>query len=518
MSGLAGAVKLVSKTLLQDKHYRDLSKILGDQWSDCHSLTAAVKLMEAHGVSLNAQEQSRLQQLPEDRMIDALVMKMPQQTREQFEHFFLQLSLIASTTSRLRAALEDGQTELIEEILDSAENVGILQFILKMAVAQAGQEVKTHEVEHEEWLVATTGKMGTLLQSQANAMISQKALNQARAELGQSRVSANEKSKSVLLSLAAGADTALRATCFLSWADHVMVLKKEAEIRKEYAEQIEVAEKRLSDYIETQVSIIKNMINKKHGQGFMVLVAECFDAFKREVEDVKFAKENQSAIAELEAQMDKFSMEKKMKARKSLASMNAASDTALQDLCMMAWISFCEDYKKNKELNDAVKAKEMQITELKRKSKAGSKSVLDRMANNSESALIQKVWSAWSEWYVEVKKSNELQEMLNSGSGRFNEFTRRNKASAGSAMDRAAHLQDQACYLAVFNFWKKHVKVERMVRWAKEKNQKKKNQLIGVKGLFKNFASELESGLKDGTPRIPAQKSHRSVSSSRGPA
>merc|ERR1719491_790115 len=185
---------------------------------------------------------------------------------------------------------------------------------------------------------------------------------------------------------------------------------------------------------------------------------------------------------------------------------------------MMAWVQFCEDYKKNKELDDAVKAKEQQIQDLMKKSKEGSKSVLDRMANNSESALIQKVMTAWTEWYVEVKKSNELQEMLNSGSGRFNEFTKRNKASAGNAMDRAAFLQDQATYLAVFNYWKKHVKVERMKLWAKEKNNKKKQQLIGVKGLFKNFASELESGLKDGTPRIAAQRSHRSVSSGRGPA
>eukprot|EP00971_Amphidinium_carterae_P031283 616059-Amphidinium_carterae.1 len=38
-------------------------------------------------------------------MIDTLVMRMPQQSREQFDHFFLQLSLIASTTTRLRSSL-----------------------------------------------------------------------------------------------------------------------------------------------------------------------------------------------------------------------------------------------------------------------------------------------------------------------------------------------------------------------------------------------------------------------------
>merc|ERR1712054_253422 len=139
-TGLAGAVKLVVKTFLEQKHYQQLHGYLSEEWSNCHSLTAAVRLMEAHGVYVSPDEEQRLANLPEDRMIDALVMRMPQQSREQFEHFFLQLSLIASTTTRLRAALESGDERAVEDVLDSAENVGILPFLLKMAVAQAGQE------------------------------------------------------------------------------------------------------------------------------------------------------------------------------------------------------------------------------------------------------------------------------------------------------------------------------------------------------------------------------------------
>merc|ERR1719235_2403625 len=135
--------------------------------------------MEAHGVHLTPAEETKLQELPEDRMIDSLVMKMPQQSREQFEHFFLQLSLIASTTTRLRTALESGNDTAVEEVLDSAENVGILQFILKMAVAQAGQEVKSHVQDHEDWLAVTADRMSPLLQSQANMAISKKALEEA---------------------------------------------------------------------------------------------------------------------------------------------------------------------------------------------------------------------------------------------------------------------------------------------------------------------------------------------------
>merc|ERR1719454_1840632 len=122
-TGLAGAVKLVVKTFLEQKHYQDLHQLLSDEWSHCHSLTAAVRLMEAHGVYLTKEREAKLAEMPEDRMIDALVMQMPEQSREQFEHFFLQLSLIASTTTRLRTALESGNTQVLEEVMDSAENV-----------------------------------------------------------------------------------------------------------------------------------------------------------------------------------------------------------------------------------------------------------------------------------------------------------------------------------------------------------------------------------------------------------
>merc|ERR1719183_279484 len=139
--------------------------------------------MEAHGVFVQPEEEKRLALLPEDRMIDSLVMRMPQQSREQFEHFFLQLSLIASTTTRLRAALEAGNSDAVEEVMDSAENVGILPFILKMAVAQAGGEVKAHDKQHNDWLAMGSDKMSPLLQAQANAMISVKALAAAREQL-----------------------------------------------------------------------------------------------------------------------------------------------------------------------------------------------------------------------------------------------------------------------------------------------------------------------------------------------
>merc|ERR1719247_1340443 len=96
--------------------------------------------MEQYGVTISPAEEKRLFQLDEGAMIEQLVSKMPQQTKEQFEHFFLQLQLIVSTATRIRTALEEGQPFAIEEALNDADETGITPYILKMSLVQAGSE------------------------------------------------------------------------------------------------------------------------------------------------------------------------------------------------------------------------------------------------------------------------------------------------------------------------------------------------------------------------------------------
>jgi len=500
--GLAGAVKLVVKTFLEKKHYQELHALLSEEWSHCHSLTAAVRLMEAHGVYVSPEEEQRLAQLPEDRMIDALVMRMPEQSREQFEHFFLQLSLIASTTTRLRAALETGNESGVEEVMEAAENVGILQFILKMAVAQAGQEVKSHLQDHEDWLAASADRMSPMLQSQANAIISKKALEEAQASLALHQGAANEASKRVLLSMAGGAESVLKELVIHSWFDHIQTLKREAEIRLEYAEEIDAAEKKLQDYILQQTSIMRNMINKKHANAEGGLLGACFQAFVEELtaKNDRLAKEEE--MKALEARMAQFSADQSAKSKKVLGRLNAGTDDGLKALCMAAWVQFIAEYNKNREFEDAVKAEEKKIAEFMKKHNEGAKSVLNRMSAGTEAGAIQMCWNAWKEFYEEQKKAFEMEELLAKNGDKFGSFNGRNKASAGTAMERAAAATDASSLIVIFWYWKRETRTERMRRYARDKNTKKKQQLIGVKGLFKNFANELEAGLKEGTPRM----------------
>merc|ERR1719499_2929169 len=200
-SNVSYAVKLAMRFFLEEKHYRQLLRILSEQWNSCHSLTAAIRLMEAHGVKIEPEEEELLRRLPEDRMIEALVQRMPQHSREQFEHFFLQLSFVASTTTRLRNALEVGQPDAIEEALESAENVGVLGYLLKMTIFQAGQEVRNREEMHEQWLAETNQKMAPLLSTSVAAMAVQKDLAQAKSTIETYHGDAKSKSRGVLATM-----------------------------------------------------------------------------------------------------------------------------------------------------------------------------------------------------------------------------------------------------------------------------------------------------------------------------
>merc|ERR1711920_201676 len=110
----------------------------------------------------------------------------------------------------------------------------------------------------------------------------------------------------------------------------------------------------------------------------------------------------------------------------------------------------------------------------------------------------------------ETKKADFMMTQMNQKAAKMGDFNDRNKKGAMSASAKSAYLLDIQFMLWAFTVMKREIKVERAKRYFKEKNEKKKQDLIGVKGLFKNFATELETNLKKGTPRLEDGKQRSS--------
>ena len=502
--GLANVVKLVVKTFLEEKHYRQLNRILSVQWAGTHSLTAVVRLMEAHGIKVTPEEEEQLQGLSEERMIDALVMRMPNQSREQYEHFFLQLSFIASTSTRLRAALETGNPDVVEEALDSAENVGVLQYLLRMAVSHAGSEVQTIGELHDQWLSDTERRMMPLLQAQATQMATQKSLAQARALIGGFMNQTKECGRGFLTSMLNEMEQATLVQTFVGWKEHVKWQQREAVMTKEWQEKKAEASKRLDEYKSAQLQRVHTVAYNGIKDKEMAILGTCFAALLVEAINSKETKTMDVEAEELVRKLRGFADEAAVKAKNVLSRMTDGNVEGLKAFAFKAWIDFKDIEREERETNARIQASRDTFAAYTAKQAAGAKAVLQRMCGNSDTSLMHLTMQGWREAIVEQKREAEMEEVNNNKKATVSSFVTRNKSSAMNASERAAYWRDLELTTYLFCIWKRESKVERMRRYGKERNEKRKKDLVSVKGLFRNFASELESSLKQGTPRIEA--------------
>merc|ERR1719214_394014 len=81
--------------------------------------------------------------------------------------------------------------------------------------------------------------------------------------------------------------------------------------------------------------------------------------------------------------------------KKVMARMSSGSDNALLTVVIGSWVKYVEEYKKNKEQEDAVKAQEKAMEEYMKKKKDDAKAVLDKMNTATDSGLVEHVVSTW---------------------------------------------------------------------------------------------------------------------------
>jgi hypothetical protein len=503
--GMPGVLKLVVQAFLEPEHYKTLYRVLSEQWA-CHSLTAAMKLMEAHGVRITKEEEERLKTYDEARMIDALVTKMPQQSREQFEHFFLQLSFIASTTKRMREALQEGDEQTTSDSMESAENIGVLPHMLKMMVVQAGAEVRKRESMRDQWLADQTEKMGPLLQAQASRMEVQKQLAHARQQMGDYHSSAKDKGKKMLLNMAEGNDKNLMESVFGEWAKHVRQEKLEAEIVKAegYEEKLAEAKQKIFDFRNKHLANARAAMQKNFADAQLGSIATAFGAFKTNLEESKRRKEGGESLKEHEERLKAYNAQARANAQKAMANMNAGNDTFLVEMVYNVWVEALVEYKKDKEAIDKQRALEKQMAEMMKKQNQGAMDMMKKMGAASETGLLAGVIKEWKEAVDDAKQEEMVQEQLKMKSSQLAGMAQKSKANAKNSSARMSELQDQQLVMYSFCFWKREIQVHLVKQHGRNRNKKREQELVGVKSLFKDFANKLDKTLDQDTttPRL----------------
>merc|ERR1719236_206352 len=457
--------------------------------------------MEQYGVHISPEEEKRLFAMDEGSMIESLVARMPQQTKEQFEHFFLQLQLIVSTATRIRTALEEGTPGVIQEALNDADQTGILPYILKMSTVQAGSEVTALKAQHDTWSTDTESRMSKLLRGQDDAMQAQKQLAAAQAQLGYYQGSQKDKAYKAMMGVAGKNDKAQMDAVITNWKAVVDRTKKEAEIRIEYEERIEAAQKRLFDYKQSQKKNSKGVLLRQAASGDSALIGEVFAYLCKEPMQRKADEEAERKMKEIEAKLAAQAGKNKDNAKAVLMRNLASGDNMLMDVCIEAWKDWLKEYKKNKESEDAVKAAEAKVAAFMKSKKDGATGVIEKMNAATDSGLVEHVISTWCQYYKDMKKAEEMEAMLNGANSKFGAFSERNKKGAMSAGEKATAVKEYGLLNHSMCLWTEFCKVERLLRYYSNRIEGKKHQLQGLQTMFRTFATQLETGLKDGTPR-----------------
>jgi len=517
---LDDSVNYLAGALLDDKHYGILHQTLSSKWDRYRSLNTAMKLMEQYGVILTPEEEETLGNMDEADMIDDLVGRMPTQSKEQFQHFFLQLQLIVSTATRVRQALEEGRPDEVEEALNDADATGISQYIMKMAIIQAGSEVVSLQQQHKAFVKDSEGKLGKMVRGQEDALQAKRKLRDAQNQLNFYHSNARGGATKFLLSYNTTTDSVLAKVMFNAWLAALRHQKMERDVFELYRERLMKAEKALSRAQSGHLSNAHNFLSRKFAAMHAALLSECMEAFRKTVERAQAERQHQRELDLIAARLQSFADEAAENAKKVMARMGASSEQGLIAVCFQGWMSCLEESKKEKKLAADEAEGKKRAEELLKTQSLNAKSIMATMAGASDTGLVYGTFNAWKAVRDDATKAAELAKVVESGKSKLAAFAGRNKPRAMSAMEKAMYQQDLVVVLKCYAAWRLDTRMERLSKANQVHIGAKKEQLSKVQTMFKNFATQLETdlkvGLTEGSEREVFQRASSQTRSRKG--
>jgi len=488
-------VTLQIQQFLDEWHYRIIANLAGS-WDRPKATVAALGLFELQGVVFEPGEKESLVKLEESEMIRKLLTKFPDDFKRSFEHFALQLQLIVTTATRVRKVVDEGNPDAVQQVMDHTDSSGIISQILKQSIVQAGIEVAAIRNRHTSWTKNTDTRIARLVRSADDAVTAQRQLQAIQQQLNGFGSTQNEKSKRMMAGVASNNDKALVAMIWSAWYGFKEKMKSEKDIRDMFEKEIENLDAKLMEYRQAQLNNVRNVLMRKAAEGDGMLMQQVWKSWADEVQETKREAGSQGAMAAMEAKLQSASAAQTENTKKVMARMSAGSDGALLTLVIGSWKEWLADYKKNKDMEDAVKAQEQAMEEYLKKKKNEAKGVLDRMNSATDSGLVEHVMSTWCQKYREDREAAKMEALMAENEAKFGALNGRQKDNAKGVMGRVNEQMDLNLMLRHFCMWATDTKLERIMRHYNSKMESKKQQLSSVQHLFKNFANQLDQGLK----------------------
>merc|ERR1719240_2389896 len=193
----------------------------------------------------------------------------------------------------------------------------------------------------------------------------------------------------MMAGVASNNDKALIGMIFTSWYGFQQKMKSEKDIRDMFEAEIENLDAKLMAYRQASLNNVRNVLMRKAAEGDSALITQVWKSWADEVQETKREAGSQEAMKAMEAKLASASAAQTENTKKVMTRMSAGSDSALLTVVLSSWTHYIEDYKKNKEQEDAVKAQEAAIAAHLAKKKDEAKSVIDKMNASTDSGLVE---------------------------------------------------------------------------------------------------------------------------------
>jgi len=466
---------------------------LAKVWDQQKALAALLDIFELLGMKFEAGEKDSLLGMDEDPMQAQLLSKMSKDMRFSFEAVAEKVQSMLEMATRVRTAVE--KNEDLQVVFEDDDASGVSQSILKHAVVQGTKRVAKIRKTNASWRKSTEARVGRLMRSAEDAEHAMQQVLAAEAQLEGFGHSSKAKSKKALMNMADGNDKALTQTVFASWLGYSLKCKAESAIRGKFEQRIKDAEDKLIQFKERQIQNVKGVLMRASVDEADGLLRVAWKFWMDEVKERKASGDNYAKLKEVQDKLAGYHASQKENTKRVMAKMAAGNDDALVSLCFQSWVQFSEEYKKDKEMEDAVKRAELALKEHLQKNKEDAKAVLDRMSANSDTGLLSLVIQEWSQAIVDAKKSRELEEAMFGGDTQIRNMKSRQSMNAQGVQTRVSDQVNDILLTRVYTAWLIEAKVNRVSNYFTTKMEHKRRQLNGVQNLFKSFAMQLEQNL-----------------------
>lgn len=487
-------VGLQVQEFLTTWEFKVMSSPAGKSFKHDQVMSSALELLALNGVPLDKEEIPLMANMHESTLVPLLADKIPLELRDNFELLTQQLFIMLNTAFSVRSALDTGGN--LAQVMEKSDDDRMLQLVLKKSVVQASQEVAKLQRCSSSWTKAADKRLDCLSKASLYAEEARQRLVQTEMQLQQYTSDTKAKSKSALLGMAEGNDKAIMKSVWAAWQAECLANKETRVLREKYEKELEEAEALLYKHQEKQLAGVRKMMMSKVRETDRGLVDFCISTWYDVVKGIKRDGDTKAELEALQAKMAGFHNDAKSRQMKVFGRMAGDRDQAVLVLAMSSWLNFHQEYARDKEHEEAVKKAQTALNEHLKGKKDETKKLLNKMSASTDSGLMGQVFHAWSLAMEEVKKARQLEDQMKTQDVRLKQMLANTKGKAFGVASRTNEQINENLLLRVLSAWMIEFKVGHVEKYYEKKISGKRQQLSKVHTLFKDFANQLESGLK----------------------